>query len=324
MREGSEHPKQAKSREVFRRLLVAVFIGCWIAAAPSGLGQELGSDQDATSNEEAHHGDGTPDSSGEPSQESSIAVDISEHKPPSGIANPSATEREARIEPDNNEQWMFMGDGLAQWVMTGLSTAAFVISIYGVILLLNTLRVTREIGEQQVRCYVLVEKAIYDPCLKKGIKEGDYIGGLKVELINSGATPATNVTYYAEAFLSIWSKMEEPVEPVDATFCMTLNSLRGNTSDPVDIIPFGQLDVVSNFREMISKFTIHTPLGQRPIVGIRGAIFYDDVFGKSFRSDFAFFLEEGFQDAPTIAMAGTCSERAFRTAERPKRKEIAR
>ena len=314
--------KRVRSRNVLSRVFAAMLLGYWIATSHPAIGQDLEKSQIGDSDERANQDNAATDHTREREGKPEIAVDVSANEVLGVKIRPEETQSQTEGEPDDDNPWLFMGDGLAQWIMTALSAAAFGVSVFGAVLLFKTLRATREIGEQQVRCYVLIEKASYDPHLMEGFEGQKFIGGIKATLNNSGTTPAVNVAYYAEAFLSSWLAMSEPVKPIEPTYIVALNNLSGNTSEQVNIVPFRLAIIESEFLEGISNFTNHTPLGQRPIIGIRGAIYYDDVFGKSFRSDFAFFLEEGFQEGPVAAMTGTCSGRAFRPTERPKRSEI--
>ena len=164
MRERSKRQKQAKSRKVHGGVLIAMLVGCWLATAPPGLGQTAIDDKggNATENhkQDKHPGNPTP----KPEEKSGIIVDVPPDKfqgsidhPTNGTEKPNNTKKTEVDRPDN-VIWVWFGDGLAQWFMALLSAAAFVISVYGVILLLSTLRATREIGQKQTSAYISVDR----------------------------------------------------------------------------------------------------------------------------------------------------------------------
>tara|TARA_B100000678_G_scaffold230534_1_gene198984 strand:+ start:37275 stop:38276 length:1002 start_codon:yes stop_codon:yes gene_type:complete len=177
MREGSECQEHAKPGEVLRRVLVAVLIGCWVAASPSGLAQ---TDSDVPE----------PITSPSSASESPASETANEPAPISEAASspeqPIDDTSTSNSAPGGSEQlneyypWTLFSDGGAQWVMVALTGLALILSGIAVYLLRETLCATRdtlklaedaneaaraaveatkETGRAQVRAYVEITEA---------------------------------------------------------------------------------------------------------------------------------------------------------------------
>lgn len=168
---------------------------------------------------------------------------------------------------------------------------------------------TRRIGETQSRAYLSVIRA--DIHIGRGgeIIPDLLIIDLRLYFHNSGQTPALNVSYYCTSCVLKWRKIN--TVPLISTVPSQefVNNIPPSQTNQIKAISFG---IARHLRKMIAlwkEFTSETPIGDAPILMIYGVVFYEDVFGDTFRSQFNFWLEEqptqgrplrGKDDLPTI------------------------
>jgi hypothetical protein len=139
-----------------------------------------------------------------------------------------------------------------------------------------------------------VSAGLFQVCLKLG----------DVALQNSGASPAVSMSYSCEAVV-IRANEQRTYDP-PATFQMQqyIPSVPKDTEVPINRIPiFAVAQRLFEMRQRWAARNRNSVIGEVPVLLVRGAIFYDDIFGKTFRSDFAFTFDwqpiawPGVQDA---------------------------
>jgi hypothetical protein len=173
---------------------------------------------------------------------------------------------------------------------------AFWAGIVSLLLLLVTLWLTRRtiietrrIGQEQTRAYLSVN------AVEVAIGE-DPDFGLKapkptLTFSNAGATPACNISYYCGASRIKVGEQEAFRCPEVPPYLLRLPNIAANTSHKVEGHIHAILPVIDEVDARLDDMTQDTPIGQMPCVVVWGAVFYDDVFQQTFRSDFAFLLD---------------------------------
>lgn len=328
MREGSEHQKQAELGKVFRRVLAAVLIGCWLAAASSGF---------------ALAQDGQVETQSSPAEVTQNAEEKSAEALPSGVisqASPNEPVEEqipqertdyADANQQNSVEWIWLGDGVAQWVMAALSLGALIISAWAVCLLSRTLeatrdtlgaakdsnkaardavQVTREIGRDQSRAYVSIENAR----IFTGIERTHP--WIEVTVRNTGQTPAKWFSIGRCVFIrhdkdrSIDSYLTE----ADATYQIDKRwgGIGGNSCTTANAVP-------SNFVEALNQ-----SYDAKCQLIFYGTVRYQTMFDEVFESEFVFFVhrptgykERDRKEIPQKMMRSTANITAYRKIDQP-------
>lgn len=166
-------------------------------------------------------------------------------------------------------------DTLAQWVMAVFAAIATGVSIWAVALLRVTLAetrnavksaddavaVTREIGQKQVRAYVVVNSAKYD-----WDKADEVV--ITVYIKNTGQSPASNIKMMGECFFDVYPAQNIPDHPIPEMPQSThlgggaelhgFYRLRGDIEEGIQLIGKGTHAMY-----------------------VQGTIIYDDVFGET-------------------------------------------
>lgn len=167
---------------------------------------------------------------------------------------------------------------------------------------------TREVAEAQARAYLSVIRAdIAIDTKPRPAKEFEHVE-VTMHFHNSGSTPAINVSYYCHAETSVWGHISK-FEPLDTVHSQEyINNIPPHTTTKVSPSVFGILKELWNVKKKWEAHTDQTPIGEIPILIVKGVVFYNDVFGAEFRSQFCFWLENqpsgkkehGQDDLPTI------------------------
>src|SRR5690606_9537901 len=63
-----------------------------------------------------------------------------------------------------------------------------------------------------------------------------------------------------------------------------------NGSDSFDLFAYGLLKAIEDFGEKGNACDEDTKIGDYPLIFVPGVIFYEDVFGNTYRSHFCFLL----------------------------------
>jgi hypothetical protein len=165
---------------------------------------------------------------------------------------------------------------------------------------------TSRVGEAQTRAYLSVVQASFH--VNRPTRPTEALAfELALKFNNSGGTPAVNVSYFCEARLSTWKGSEDPPNFGIVPFQQFVtNKPPGKTSE-VHATCFGVAPRWSEYIAASEKVTGDTPFGQMPTLIICGVVFYEDVFGKTFRSQFGFFFTGRVKDNSTPVSADDLS-----------------
>jgi hypothetical protein len=175
---------------------------------------------------------------------------------------------------------------MATWAVALLwvSGISVLVSVAGIILIYATLHetremtlATREIGKNQTKAYVAARSARIEFF-------GDEIATVEVEIENTGQTPCGELICSFEfrfcAFGNV--KGEKVYRPFfDASGAVSLNHIRAGQSKAIShVVP-----------EKVALMVADDPKrsGEDELFVLRGSIFYHDVFGDMYRSDYCFF-----------------------------------
>jgi len=211
------------------------------------------------------------------------------------ISNPepgNRTERENRdlAAQENTAAWAF-------WIVL-LSFGQVVLSGFGLLALVRTLKqgdetltearnaidAGRLMGEAQTRAYLSVTRADFSIRSKLSRFE------INLNVHNSGQTPAVNIAYYCTADVTDWIELNTfpKIDTIDHQ--SFVNSITPNQLSKVKIICHGIALRWVDYLERWEKVTENTSFGDMPMLRIFGVLFYEDVFGKTFQSKFAFSI----------------------------------
>ena len=194
-----------------------------------------------------------------------------------------ATQRMAELAKDQVD--------LARWQarLAVIGTSALILTLA---LMWDANRATRQVAKQQTRAYLSVTKA------ELHLDSKTYLGGelpdinVFIHIHNSGITPAVNISYHCFSEVSVWKDSDKFSCTETVQYHTYTNIVPSGETNRVKTICFG---VLRDYREVIKRwggFTNQTPIGLAPILVIKGVLFYEDVFGDTFRSDFGFWLED--------------------------------
>jgi len=191
------------------------------------------------------------------------------------VTNPVAAPREF-------EPW---SDTYAQWLMALFSVVATFVSIWAVRLLRDTLgatrdavraaddavKVTREMGEAQVRAYVSINKLSIYEFTESGFKVG-------LEVNNFGASPAKEFRIWAQIFF----RQNPDIDEIKFTI---------NRRQSLTVIGAGMPYRVSWGQRLPVHITKDLILQRALYIVVAGKFSYRDVFGKRRRGTFRYFLD---------------------------------
>jgi hypothetical protein len=168
---------------------------------------------------------------------------------------------------------------------------------------------TIRIGEAQTRAYLSVVRADLLLDRKKRFWADTPSTDLTLHLHNSGETPAVNVSYYCSAGVSTWRNIGVVPDTDTVPNHEFITNIPPGDVSKIEAVGYG---ISLHLRAVMARwkeFTQDTPIGDAPILLVYGVVFYEDVFGNTFRSRFGFWLEEqptegkllkGRDDLPTI------------------------
>lgn len=202
-----------------------------------------------------------------------------------GPASPAeeAGTRPDPVEVDESVNYAFLGDTWANWIGAVTGFAALLVSIRALYLLRGTLRatqdtvqVTREIGQKQVRAYLSIQSFEIKVAFKINL-----LG--KITIKNTGASVARNV----RISLHVWQpKLQSP--DLDAWVWIELPDIQsGETTEgtdchhPITITPYIKCENTA-----IGAYTAF----------IDTCIFFEDVFGTTCTSFSEFLLHKPYTD----------------------------
>lgn len=212
----------------------------------------------------------------------------------------AATREDQRAEYDLSAQ-----DRMAEWAFWMMAAAVFTTALTAVALwfIKGTLDATRQavheaqsavtetsrIGEAQVRAYLSVIGMNYTAKPKKA----QMLPSPEIELVlnNSGATPAINIAHYCGCGVATHFAARTFECPDIVPFTMRLPIMPANATGSRDSWCHGILNRVSEYKTAELLVTQDTKFGNMPRLLIWGSVFYDDVFGASHRSDYAFVVD---------------------------------
>lgn len=154
----------------------------------------------------------------------------------------------------------------------------------------EAVRETSRVGEAQARAYLSVVQASFhvDRRPRQLTDIPNY--ELMLKFHNSGGTPAVNVSYYCEARVSTWSDTETPPDLSTVPFHHFVTNKPPGEPGEIKAICYGLMPRWSEFQDNWAKVTRDTTFGQMPNLIICGIVFYEDVFGATFRSQFGFMF----------------------------------
>ena len=164
---------------------------------------------------------------------------------------------------------------------------------------------TSRVGEAQTRAYLSVVRADFH-FARRG-KSGLPFD-LTLQFHNSGGTPAVNVSYYCGAVISTWSDSKAPPDLNTVPFQQFVTNKPPGDS-PVQAVCYGIAPRWREYAKRWDEVDEDTKFGEMPQLVICGVVFYEDVFGQTFRSQFAFVFADrvtedggpfGRDDLPTI------------------------
>lgn len=144
---------------------------------------------------------------------------------------------------------------------------------------------TSRIGEAQVRAYLSVVGAKYAEVPPDGTPE------LHLSLNNSGSTPAVSISYFCGCTVSGFGEAREFLCPNAVPFLVSMPPVPGTETRQDRAMCFALSANRESYRIALTKFDEHSPLKMAPVLIIWGVLFYEDVFGATYRSNFAFLAE---------------------------------
>lgn len=157
---------------------------------------------------------------------------------------------------------------------------------------------TRRIGQEQTRAYLAVSEARSELRIQEGLDL--QAPRLTLTLSNSGDTPATNVSYYCGA--SVIEVGEQALFrcPEKLPYLTVAPNVAADSAITIETGAHGIFPKMQDADALQDKVTEDTPFGKMPCIAIWGTVLYDDVFGATFRSDFAYLLEDHHREGRRI------------------------
>ena len=149
---------------------------------------------------------------------------------------------------------------------------------------------TRRIGQEQTRAYLAVIAATAeirdDGPLQLGTPK------ITLSLSNSGSTPATKISYFCGASVIKVGEQSQFICATDLPYLTILPNIAANGAREISAMCQGMAPALQEVDRLWQEVNDDTPIGQMPCAVVWGAVIYDDVFGQTFRSDFAFLLDD--------------------------------
>lgn len=162
---------------------------------------------------------------------------------------------------------------------------------------------TSRIGEAQVRAYVSVIGAKFSWI-------GDREYGLPnistaISINNSGSTPAKSVVYHLGSKVISYHDLYRFTCP-DPPHLSPMATIPGGITRTETLPVFDIANTLRNYEEKHDLVGMDTKVRDAPVLIMWGTVIYTDVFDKSFRSDFAFYINpyDGMTDQPLNVVEG--------------------
>lgn len=183
-------------------------------------------------------------------------------------------------------------------VMGITAVVGILLGLGSVALIFYTLRATQEmaadtrrIGEAQVRAYLSITKADmrieFRPKLTEKMPDID----IGLYFSNSGQTPAVNISYFCWAEASTHNDIEVFSDLDEYDFHDFTNTVAANSEARRSVICFGILNAITEGSKLHPVIADNPRLGDFPIIKMNGVVFYQDIFGKEFKSHFSFWID---------------------------------
>lgn len=147
---------------------------------------------------------------------------------------------------------------------------------------------TSRVGEAQVRAYLSVIGLNYTATPEKA--QMLATPGIEIVLNNSGATPAINVAHYCGCGVATQFAARTFECPEIIPFTTRLPTMPANATERREAWCHGIINRVSEYKTADLMVSQDTKFGNMPILLMWGSVLYDDVFGASHRSDYAFVV----------------------------------
>lgn len=211
------------------------------------------------------------------------------------VSNPASVEGMAVLNLQAQQE-------VARWTLLSVVTAFIGTSVgaAGLLFLAGTLRaatqanaINADSARSQTRAYVTITRSQHRRVFDRFQNhEVEYpTDELWLTIANSGQTPAVNVSYYCEADLSTDARSDVYPGYAAVKDHKYLNSIPAGSSLPFKAGCFGIALHFNHLEQALLTVDNHTRLMDFPIVTITGSVFYEDVFGDTFQSDFCFIYE---------------------------------
>ena len=168
---------------------------------------------------------------------------------------------------------------------------------------------TQSVAEAQARAYLSVIRADIHINRREPTVSGWTPIDVFLSLHNSGASPAVNVSYHCYSSVCMWREIEKFTPIDEVPYQQFITNVPPGENTARKIVCYGVARDWGRVLKRWESYTDQTPIGDAPILLINGVVFYEDVFGATFRSQFCFWLEDqpregktfkGKDDLPTI------------------------
>jgi len=225
-------------------------------------------------------------------------------------------EAQAARERQNRKDEIDAQQATARWAGLAVALGLFQLALgaYGTFLIWGTLKATRDavqeaneateaaresvretsrVGEAQVRAYLSVIRAKYSNNTNVLSSIPDMLGDrheLVLELNNSGSTPAVVATIFCQCDIMTENEGRHFAVPVTVPYALSISNIPAGSTHKESVVARSIRLRYADLKEARAKVTDDTTFGDMPVLVIWGAVFYEDVFAKAFRSDFVFLL----------------------------------
>lgn len=215
----------------------------------------------------------------------------------------------ASRETQRREQDLAAQQGMAEWalwivILTGAQAA---LSLLGVVLLVRNLglareanEVAREVGRDQTRAYVYVEKVEYT-----GDSTNPFVAWIK----NGGQTPAKEVQSFI--FLGVTSKTKNKIVRPD-----DLRAFNWGLIGPGDSIRAS-----INHKTIGNVLIEYVDVGESRSLNAVGTVEYETIYGEKFKTDAIFTTSALFDAAKRFSLDISIQEGTEAFVPRPQSKE---
>ncbi|KZC82518.1 hypothetical protein AYR46_03935 [Sphingobium yanoikuyae] len=152
--------------------------------------------------------------------------------------------------------------------------------------------IAQNIGEAQMRAYLSVVRAELHIDRLDRTHPSLPNFETKLHFHNSGQTPAINVSYYCTSAIAQW-RHRNILPELELNFDQVfVTNVTPGGSSQVNATCYGIAVQWREFIKLWKKVDDDTMFGDIPMLIVHGVVFYEDVFGKLFKSRFGFALED--------------------------------